>query len=353
MRSAGELRANELLLEQKSNLGKLSSIMEVSLSPAAADVYQEKLRGFIDPATLKSLSKIRPWRGLAQIALEWIGIAVAIWLCSTYRNPFLYLLTVMWIGARQNGLAVMMHEAVHYRLLNNRKWNDWIGEAFTAWPILVTVNAFRQTHFAHHRHVNDPDDPDWQRKQTELFHYPKSGLDMVFITLKYWVGYYAIKQLSEVNQGREIPFKLKVLRLAFYLVVVIVSIVFHFWLGLIIYWIVPLFTYFLWIIYVRGVAEHFGGIEDHHEDLLKMTRHIEANLFERMMIAPNYIHVHIGHHLYPSVPFYNLSKLQRLLMQNPDYASRAHITKGYVAFLVELLGMSSDRNEVEPIERPA
>jgi hypothetical protein len=25
-------------------------------------------------------------------------------------------------------------------------------------------------------------------------------------------------------------------------------------------------------------------------------------------------------------------------MRNPDYASRAHVTKGYIAFIVELLG---------------
>ena len=56
-------------------------------------------------------------------------------------------------------------------------------------------------------------------------------------------------------------------------------------------------------------------------------------------------HVHIGHHLYPSVPFYNLRELQRLLMLNPDYAGRAHVTKGYIAFVIELLGADSKRIE--------
>jgi len=318
-----------------------------AVSAANGDIYDRRLEQFLDPATVRALSKIKPWRGILQVVLEWLGIAAAIALCRTFWNPVLYIVTVMWIGARQNALAVMMHEAVHYRLLPNRKWNDWIGEVFTAWPVLVTVNAFRQTHWAHHRHVNKPNDPDWQRKQTEIFEYPKSGLDMIFITLKYWLGFYAFKQLAEVNQAAKIPVGLKYLRLSFYGAVVAASIVFHFWVGLLIYWIVPLFTYFLWIIYVRGVAEHFGGIED-HDDLLQKTRHIEANLFERLFIAPNYIQVHIGHHLYPSVPFYNLKELQRLLMLNPEYARRAHVTKGYVAFLVELLGSSSKQ-----IEHPA
>ena len=323
----------------------MTPVMESAPAAAEIDIYDQKLDRFLDPATLKALSKITPWRSIAQVALEWVGIAAAIILCSAYWNPVLYILTVIWIGARQNALAVLMHESVHYRLLPNRTWNEWVGEILTAWPVLVTVNGFRQTHFAHHRHVNKPEDPDWERKQHDLFEYPKSGLDMIFITLKYWLGFYAIKQLAEVNTAAKIPPRLKYLRLAFYAAVVAASIVFHFWLGLLIFWIVPLFTYFLWIIYVRGVAEHFGGIEDRHEDLLQMTRHIEANWLERLLIAPNYIHVHIGHHLYPSVPFYRLRELQRLLMQNPEYARRAHVTRGYIAFLGELLGSNAKNLE--------
>jgi len=316
----------------------MASLIESRVSVDEGDIYDQKLERFLDAATVKALSKVKPWRGVLQVALEWLAIAGAIIICQRFWNPLLYILVVMWIGARQNGLAVMMHEAVHYRLLANRRWNDWMGEVFTAWPVLVTVHGFRQTHWAHHRHVNKPDDPDWQRKQTELFRYPKSGLDMIFITLKYWLGFYAIKQLAEANQMWKIPLGLKYLRLSFYAAVVLASIVFHFWIGLLIYWIVPLFTYFLWIIYVRGVSEHFGGIEDHN-DLLEKTRHIEANLFERLFMAPNYIHVHIGHHLYPSVPFYNLGKLQQMLMKNPDYARRAHVTHGYISFIKELLGL--------------
>ena len=316
------------------------------------DVYEEKVERFIDNATLRALSRIRPWRGLFQVALEWCAIAAAIVLCNRFWNPAIYVLTVVWIGARQNGLAVMMHEAVHYRLLENKKWNDWIGEIFTAWPISVTVYGFRLNHWAHHRRPNAPEDPDWQRKQNEMFEYPKSGWDMLLITLKYWCGFYAIKNLREASSGPEIPRRLKYLRLCFYLAVLVASIVFHFWVGLLIYWAVPLFTYFLWIIYIRGVAEHFGGIEN-HEHLLEKTRHIEANLFERLLIAPNYIHVHIGHHLYPSVPFYNLRELQRCLMMNPQYAARAHVTKGYLAFIRELLGeLKTDEQRLESPARP-
>ncbi|HEV2841231.1 MAG TPA: fatty acid desaturase family protein [Chthoniobacterales bacterium] len=317
---------------------------ESELTADNGDIYHQKIDRFIDSSTLKALSKIKPWRGILQIALEWFAIAGGIILCETYWHPVLYIATVIWIGSRQGGLAVMMHESTHYRLLPNRKWNDWVGEVFAAWPIFLTVYAYRHNHWAHHRRPNTPEDPDWRRKENNVhFEYPKSGLHMIFITLKYWLGIYAIKLVTDLNQAVKLPAQLKYPRLLLYTGVVIASIIFDFWLGLLIYWIVPFFTHFMWIVYVRGVAEHHGGIED-HDDLLGKTRHIEANFLERLFIAPNYIHVHIGHHLYPSVPFYNLRELQRLLMLNPDYARRAHVTKGYIGLVMELLDSDSKQS---------
>ena len=42
---------------------------------------------FIDAATVKALSRIKPSRGILQIALEWLGIAAAIILCQSYWHP--------------------------------------------------------------------------------------------------------------------------------------------------------------------------------------------------------------------------------------------------------------------------
>src|SRR5438270_161017 len=147
---------------------------ESTLSVGEADIYDQKLERFLDAATVKELSKIKPWRGLLQVALEWLGIAAAIIVCKTYWHPLVYIVSVIWIGSRQGALAVMMHEAVHYRLLRDRTWNDWVGELFTAWPLFLTLHAYRQNHWAHHRHVNKPNDPDWERKQDNSdFEYPK------------------------------------------------------------------------------------------------------------------------------------------------------------------------------------
>jgi fatty acid desaturase len=41
------------------------------------------------------------------------------------------------------------------------------------------------------------------------------------------------------------------------------------------------------------------------------------------------VHYHVDHHPYPSVPYYNLPRLHTLLLTQPEYVARAHVTNGY------------------------
>ncbi len=41
------------------------------------------------------------------------------------------------------------------------------------------------------------------------------------------------------------------------------------------------------------------------------------------------------HHLYPSVPFYNLAKLHKKLMESEQFRNNAHITHSYFGVLQE------------------
>src|SRR5437763_764448 len=77
---------------------------------------------------LRELSKLNPWRAAVHIVGEWLAVAAAIWLCQSHWNPLLYIVTVAFIGARQHGLLILMHDGVHYRLFPNRRFNDWVSE---------------------------------------------------------------------------------------------------------------------------------------------------------------------------------------------------------------------------------
>jgi fatty acid desaturase len=86
------------------------------------------------------LSARSSWRGLVLVAHAWAVIVAAGAMFVLWPNPLTYLLAVMLIGARQLGLAILMHEAAHGGLHPNLKVNDWVGEWLCAarparpWP---------------------------------------------------------------------------------------------------------------------------------------------------------------------------------------------------------------------------
>ena len=114
---------------------------------------------------LRDLSTVKPMLAVAHVAVEWGLIVATICLCQRFWNPLLYIFAVAFIGARQHALLVLMHDGVHHRLLRNRRLNDWMSEVILAWPHLVSARQYRKNHFAHHRYLNTPEDPDLKRRK--------------------------------------------------------------------------------------------------------------------------------------------------------------------------------------------
>ena len=75
-------------------------------------------------------------------------------------GPLTFLLAVMLIGARQLGMAILVHDAAHGALFRNRKLNDWVSDWLLAFPVLTDTKAYRAYHLEHHKYVQQPKDPD-------------------------------------------------------------------------------------------------------------------------------------------------------------------------------------------------
>ncbi len=70
--------------------------------------------------------------------------------------PITIPLAVMIIGARQLGLAILMHDAAHGALHPDPKVNDWVGE----WLCGGGVVGYRNYHLQHHKYAQQAEDPD-------------------------------------------------------------------------------------------------------------------------------------------------------------------------------------------------
>src|SRR5665213_3242633 len=94
------------------------------------------------------------WKGLALVAHGWlvifaVGAMAVVW-------PITLPLAVMIIGARQLGLAILMHDAAHGALHPDPRVNDWVAE----WVCSGGLNAYRNYHLQHHKYAQQSEDPD-------------------------------------------------------------------------------------------------------------------------------------------------------------------------------------------------
>ena len=302
---------------------------------------------YVDAQALKPLFRRRPMKHAGAILFNWATIVGTAYLCTQYFNPLAYLLAVLIIGARMHALAILMHDATHFRFLQNRKWNDLVTNITTMYPMFSTIERYRQNHLRHHKNLNTEQDPDWAAKlDNPAYRFPKSNWEFIGTLVSYFALYPGIRDAISILK-RFAPTEKPAAsarggaqaRLAFYMALIGVLTLFNLWKAYALFWLVPYVSTLFMFQYIRSVAEHFGALKYDHE--LNSSRTVKPTAIERFFLAPHHVGYHLEHHLYPGVPFYNLPALHNLLMQNPSYEARAHITNGYWKGLTQELGPTS------------
>jgi fatty acid desaturase len=289
--------------------------------------------------SVKLLSKLNPLKTYSTIIFNWLVI-ISISVISIRLDSIIFsILCIFIIASRQHALLLIMHEAAHYRIHKNKKINNLISDIFCSFPLFVTTQKYRLSHLAHHKYLNSEQDPDWMlRKNLDEWKFPKSKQEIVKIFISHLLGLRTLQLLSKIyrfgaknktvkdesKSSRTFVFY----RLLFYTVLVFILTFFKLWLIYFIYWIIPAFTFLPFLLRLRSISEHFGLP---WKNELNNSRNVETNLFERLFIIPNSGNFHLDHHLYPSVPFYNLKKLNQVLLKNDYYRINAYISKGYLS----------------------
>lgn len=306
----------------------------------------------IDKKALKAFYQTKPHIHALDMALNWFIILSAIYLSNRFFHPLTYLLAITVIGARLHALAILMHDATHFRFLKNRKMNDLISNVFSMYPVFTSIEKYRKNHLSHHQHLNTEHDPDWVAKLGKReFTFPKSKLEFILTILSYFTMIQGIRDAmwfltrfggksDKENDSKNKQERLQ--KIAFYVITFSLITVLGLWKIYLMYWIVPYLSTFFMFQYIRSVAEHFGEMEYDH--LLTSTRTVKVNLIERFFIAPHNVGFHLEHHLYPGVPYYNLPALHKMLMELDPYQSKAHITQGYMYGLMQELGAAGEHS---------
>jgi len=308
--------------------------------------YRYSRRGTLP--LIRQLSVINNSRNALLLAFQWVIIVAAMAIAIQIDSVPVYLAAGLIIGTRIQCLAVMMHDACHGLLFSNRRVNDLVGDIFVAFPLMLSLDLYRANHLQHHRHTNTHHDYDHriQRRDPDQ-HFPKSPRAMFWLLVRSMTGlnYYRVARAGRIwapianfhNPKRfgfdyRLPLRLRYVAWALLVYGAILWSPFR-WqiLGLL---LIPQFFWVNVFNRIRAMAEH-NGLPDNHE--LNGTRTVIPTLLDRLLIGPFNVSYHLEHHLFPSVPWHNLRRLHLHLMADPAYAANAHVTRGYLGMIQELM----------------
>lgn len=249
-----------------------------------------------------------------------------------WTNPLTYVLAVMVIGARQLGLAILMHDAAHGALHSNMAVNNWVGEWLCAAPVGARLASYREYHLKHHRFTEQPEDPDLALSAP----FPITHASLWRKIVRDLTGQTFFKQRrAQLFGGRKAGEVVNASTGHFLLtnaILLAALTLAGYWWAYLALWIVPLATWFPLVTRLRNIAEHACVKAQEHP--LTHARTTLANPFERLFVAPYWVHYHAEHHAFMHVPCYRLPKLHSALMAK-GFGDRIKISPSYPAVLRE------------------
>ncbi len=292
----------------------------------------------------KALLAIDPVRSWWMIASNWLVIFAVMALVARWPNPVTILVALFVIGARQLGLAVVMHEAAHRTLFKNRTLNDWAGNWLAAYPVWTDTGPYRNYHLQHHAKTGTAEDPDLGlvtpfpitraslRRKVWRDLSGQTGIKQAVAVFKRDMGLARYRNQRSFGMGDDRPdvgwHKIAPVAITNLVLLGLLTLAGH--PALYLLWVVAWLTTYRLENRIRSIAEH--SMVPDQGDMLRNTRTTLARWWERALLAPNLVNYHYEHHLMMTVPHHNLPKLHRLLRERgalPDDC----VARGYVEVL--------------------
>jgi fatty acid desaturase len=292
---------------------------------------------------IKALQKSNPWHHILYVIfplMAIVGVSVEInaytqslgWNFATIEYCFGVILVVLGM----NAMFLLIHEGVH-DILFPQKWLNDLAATLMAIAGFISFSAYRSMHLRHHEHLGDEQDPDDYHNYTSnpkliwLLHYNRllwaTILYLIFVPSLAWRYGNTKERIKVVSE---------------YLLLIVTYIIIWQFVPLHIFfiaWILP-FILTNFTINIRGLTQH--GITDATDPFLA-SRSIEAHpIVQFLLVNENF---HLEHHLFPSIPSYNLPKLHKLILPR---INRRVTCKSYLSFLRQFF-LASLRKDETPI----
>ena len=287
--------------------------------------FKDDYRRALPEALVLELTQRSAWRATLAVVEDLAVLVLAIGAAMYWwPSPLVLIPAILLIGSRQHALFIITHDAAHYLLFENRSINDAVGR-LCAMPSGLSMCSYRVIHRMHHNNLYGELDPD-----TALHGgYPRGRMYLVRKLLKDLTGQTAWKTYAyflfaapalntATNKAlRPLDDTSERLRMearrdrnwviGFHGVAFAIAAWGGYLVEYLVLWVLPLVTVVQAILRLRAIAEH-GATTDFSSPLTAARTNL-GPAWLRWLLFPHNVNHHIEHHLYASVPMYNLPRL--------------------------------------------
>jgi len=301
--------------------------------------YQPYRSLLLSREEVMELSKLSPARAFRDLIWLWIQIvtawAVAGWLHSWWACA----LAAAFVGNRYYSLYIIGHDGLHRRLHDRRVVNDLVNDLLVMGPIGAITRLNRHNHMTHHITLHCHNDPDAykyrSRQHMTLLGYFWSLTAVPFVLRA--VGNVLRSPANDRSNAERRTARDVVIILGWQILLVSsLSMVFGWW-GYFAMWWIPVYAFTFATDLTRVFCEH--SVPDTDDiALCDRLNTFDANWLELTLFAPMNMNHHAAHHLWPSIPYYNLPRAtaqMRLRFERlPKDAEPSASRRSYIEWLL-------------------
>lgn len=274
----------------------------------------------IDKEILDELLKISSTKFIPQSLFN-LSLYVLLSLISLWVDAWWFWVIVLpFQGLIFSGFFSAAHDCAHNTFCKSKKINRIFGIFWSA-PLLLNFTLYKRFHIKHHRNTGDTNDLESRFTFQNIWHY----LEYLFINIDSWSYMFLDMQsifghFPDYIQSKKAKNDVQIDNLGIFLWITIIIFCTFLWTKytLILYWL-PLLISPAGAL--RSLAEHYGC--DEGTNSLSNTRTVSSNFLVRYVCwNDNY---HAEHHLYPSIPSYNLPRVHALIGHHFKYRESSYL----------------------------
>jgi len=319
------------------------------------DPYRPYRQVLLAPARVKELSQLRSGLVVRDVTLAWAVIIAAWFAAATYTTWWTLTLAAVVVGTRYYALFIIGHDGLHRRLFADRATNDLFADVFILGPIGAITRLNNRNHLGHHQHLATDLDPDRHKHAcfnksdlSELLGY-LSGVTSIVRSVR---NVFFASGRTPRGEGRDTGYTGRDLALLAAVQLALIgglTLAFGWW-GWPAMWLTPVYLFTYLGDSIRSFAEHSHPQADRLADEHRLITYVSTP-FERLFLAPMNMNYHAAHHLWVSIPYYNLPAADAEMRRHPQ-ATDLEWRKSYTGYLIRYaLALPLEECRVQVIPR--